>query len=50
MASVDPCVVRPPSQTGNVYACTDRDLARRINRVFSEARMSGYEAADGQTG
>ena len=33
-----------------VYACSDRDLARRINLAFAEARMPGYEAADGQLG
>ena len=33
-----------------VYACSDRDLARRINLAFAETCMPGYAAADGQLG
>ena len=33
-----------------VYACSDRELARRINLAFAEALMPGYQAADGQLG
>lgn len=33
-----------------VYACSDRALARRINLAFSEALMPGYQAGDGQLG
>jgi SAM-dependent methyltransferase len=43
-------VVAHTDYESQVYACTDRVLARRINLVFSEARMPGYEAADGQMG